>query len=198
MRAGRSIRGDAASVIGPDQPARQLIRNSRPAPGAAPDRVPPYAWVVVAVLAVTLTIASGARFLYGVVLKPVSEEFGWNRAQLTGAVMLAMIVLSICQPLVGLLIDRIGAKKILVGGIALLGVSLIPFSFVTTLWQVYVLYGLLMSFGLAAASPVLATSIVGRWFTKQRGLAMSVATSGSAFGQLLIVPVATWIMLATS
>jgi len=45
---------------------------------------------------------------------------------------------------------------------------------------------------------VLVTSIVGRWFTHKRGLAMSVATSGSAFGQLLIVPVATMIMLATS
>ena len=68
----------------------------------------------------------------------------------------------------------------------------------TSLWQIYFLYGLLMSFGLAAASPVLATSIVGRWFTTNRGLAMSVATSGSAFGQLLIVPIATWIMLTTS
>lgn len=175
-----------------------MIRISRADPAATSDRAAPYAWVVVTVLAVTLTIASGARFLFGVVLKPVSEEFGWNRAQLTGAVMLAMIVLSICQPLVGILIDRIGAKKILVGGIALLGFSLIPFSFATSLWQIYVLYGLLMSFGLAAASPVLATSIVGRWFTTRRGLAMSVATSGSAFGQLLIVPIATWIMLTTS
>jgi MFS family permease len=193
-----SIRGDAASVIGPDQPAHQLIRAPNVDPAAARDRVAPYAWVVVAVVAITLTIASGARFLFGVVLKPISEEFGWNRAQLTGAVMLAMVVLSICQPLVGILVDRIGAKKILVGGIALLGVSLIPLSFATSLWQIYVLYGVLTSFGLAAASPVLATSIVGRWFTHNRGLAMSVATSGSAFGQLLIVPIATWIMLATS
>src|SRR5918994_998445 len=172
LRATRTIRGDAATVIGPDQPARQLIRVSQTDPAAAQERVAPYAWVVVAVLAVTLTIASGARFLFGVVLKPISEEFGWNRAQLTGAVML--------------------------GGIALLGVSLIPFSFASSLWQIYVLYGVLTSLGLAAASPVLTTSIVGRWFTHNRGLAMSVATSGSAFGQLLIVPVATWIMLATS
>jgi MFS family permease len=160
--------------------------------------VPPFAWVVVTVLAVALTFASGARFLFGVVLKPMSEEFGWDRAQLTGAVLLAMIVLSICQPIVGILVDRVGPKKILVGGLALLGVSLIPFSFVTNLWQVYLLYGFLMSFGLAAASPVLATSLVGRWFTEKRGLAMSMATSGSAFGQLLIVPLAAWVMLATS
>jgi MFS family permease len=184
-------------VIGPDQPARQLIRIPDKDP-AAEDRVAPYAWVVVTIVAVTLTIASGARFLFGVVLKPMSEEFGWNRAQLTGAVMLAMVVLSICQPLVGILVDRVGAKKILVGGIALLGVSLVPLSLATSLWQIYLLYGVLTSFGLAAASPVLVTSIVGRWFTQKRGLAMSLATSGSAFGQLLIVPIATWIMLATS
>jgi MFS family permease len=198
MFATGVIRGDTAFVIGPDKPARQLIRVSTTDPAVAEDRDPRYAWVVVAVVAVTLTMASGARFLFGVVLKPMSEEFGWNRAQLTGTVMLAMIVLSICQPLVGMLIDRIGAKSILVGGIALLGVSLIPLSFATNLWQIYVLYGVLTSFGLAAASPVLATSIVSRWFTHKRGLAMSLATSGSAFGQLLIVPIATWIMLATS
>jgi len=197
MFATGVIRGDTAFVIGPDKPARQLVRVSTD-PAVAEDRDPRYAWVVVAVVAVTLTLASGARFLFGVVLKPMSEEFGWNRAQLTGTVMLAMIVLSICQPLVGMLIDRIGAKSILVGGIALLGVSLIPLSFATSLWQIYVLYGVLTSFGLAAASPVLATSIVSRWFTHKRGLAMSLATSGSAFGQLLIVPIATWIMLATS
>jgi MFS family permease len=175
-----------------------LIRVPGADPTVAQDRVAPYAWVVVAVVAITLTIASGARFLFGVVLKPISEEFGWNRAQLTGVVMVAMVVLSICQPVVGILVDRIGAKKILVGGIALLGVSLVPLSVATNLWQIYFFYGVLTSFGLAAASPVLATSIVGHWFTHKRGLAMSVATSGSAFGQLLIVPVATVIMLATS
>ena len=130
-------------------------------------------------------------------LKPISEEFGWNRAQLTGAVMLAMIVLSICQPLVGILVDRIGRRRSSSAG-SRSWVSRLSSPSRPDLWQIYVLYGVLTSFGLAAASPVLATSIVGRWFTQNRGLAMSVATSGSAFGQLLIVPVATWIMLATS
>ena len=97
-----------------EQPPQRLIR--RPGETKESGGVSPYAWVVVAVLAVTLTIASGARFLFGVVLKPISEEFGWNRAQLTGAVMLAMVVLSICQPIIGILVDRVGPKKILVGG----------------------------------------------------------------------------------
>lgn len=174
-----------------------LIRSAANHPAPAP-QIPRYAWVIVAVVAITLTIASGARFLFGVVLKPVSEEFGWNRAQLTGAVMLGMIVISICQPLVGILVDRIGPRRILIGGLVLLSISLVPLAFVTSLWQIYLLYGLLMSFGLAATSPVLSTAIVGRWFTAKRGLAMSIATSGSAFGQLLIVPLATWILVISS
>ena len=178
--------------------ADALVRDPDSAPHSRSDGVPPYAWATVVVVAVTLTIASGARFLFGVVLKPLSEEFGWNRAELTGAVMLGMVVLSICQPLVGILVDRTGPKRILVGGLLLLGLSLIPLSFATSLWQIYVIYGLLTSFGLAAASPVLATAIVGRWFREKRGLAMSMATSGSAFGQLLIVPIAAWIVTSTS
>ena len=121
-------------------------------PGQAPSSNDSYGWVIVAVLAVTMTIASGARFLFGVVLKPVSEEFGWDRAQLTGAVMASMIVISVCQPLIGILVDRIGPKKILVAGLLLLGLSLIPLSMVTQLWQVYLVYGLVMPLGLAAAT----------------------------------------------
>jgi len=152
---------------------------------------------MVAVVAITLTIASGARFVFGVVLKPISEQFGWSRAELTGAVMVGMIVLSICQPVVGYLVDRFSPKRVLVAGLGLLGLALIPFSFATQLWQVYLLYGVLTSFGLAAASPVLATTIIGRWFTDQRALALSLATSGSAFGQLLVVPFATWVVIQT-
>jgi MFS family permease len=168
------------------------------APAAAAGAIPPYAWVIVAVIAVTMTIASGARFLFGVVLKPLSEEFGWNRAELTGAVMVAMVILSVCQPLVGILVDRYGPKRVLVAGLLILGLALVPLSFASSLWQIYLLYGVLTSLGLAAASPVMATSLIGRWFQEKRGLAMSMATSGSAFGQLLIVPLATWIMTMTS
>lgn len=182
----------------PDRSDAPLIRATGDAPPITANSVPRYAWVVVVVVAVTLTIASGARFLFGVVLKPISEEFGWNRAELTGAVMLGMVVLSICQPLIGIMVDRFGPKRILVGGLVLLSLALVPFTFATSLWQVYLLYGVLTSLALAAASPVLATSFVGRWFTEKRGLAMSIATSGSAFGQLLIVPIAAWIMTTTS
>ena len=157
----------------------------------------PRAWTIVAALTVILMVASGARFLFGIVLKPVSEQFGWDRAELTGAVLLGTVALSLCQPLVGLWIDKIGPTRIVVGGCALLGLALLPLAAARELWQVYLFWGVLASLGLAATSPVNATAFVGRWFDRKRGTALSVATSGSAFAQLLIVPVGAWTLTVT-
>ncbi|MGH2560647.1 MAG: MFS transporter [Thermomicrobiales bacterium] len=156
-----------------------------------------YGWVVVATATAILTVTSGARFLYGVVLKPVSDEFDWSRSSLTVAVLINMVVLSICQPFVGALSDRIGPKRILVGGTVLLGVTLLPLSFATELWQFYLVYGVFVAIALAAASPVNTTALVSQWFDRRRGTALALATSGSAFGQLLIVPLAAWTLTRT-
>lgn len=165
--------------------------------GGGPRSGIPTGWIVVAALTAILTATSGARFLFGVVLKPVSEELGWDRASLTAAVTIGMVALALCQPFVGVLVDRLGAKRVLVAGTLLLGVVLVPLSSVTQLWQVYLLYGLVASLGFAATSPVNATALVGRWFGRRRGTAMAIATSGSAFGQLLVVPLATWTLTLT-
>lgn len=140
---------------------------------------------------------SGARFLFGVVLKPVSDEFGWSRTDLSAAVLINMLVLCACQPLVGELVDRFGSRRILLFGVLALVVTLIPISFASALWHWYLFYGVLSAFGIAATSPVNTTSLVSGWFTRRRGTAMALATSGSAFGQLIIVPAAAFTLART-
>ncbi|HUG14199.1 MAG TPA: MFS transporter [Thermomicrobiales bacterium] len=152
-------------------------------------------WIVVIAVMITLAIASGGRFLFGIVLKPVSEEFGWGRAELALAVTISVIALSVLQPLVGWLVDRFGSRRILIAGVVTTAAAMIPMTRATSLWQIYVFYGLLAAFGFAATSPVNTTALVNGWFEKRRGLALSMATSGAAYGQLLIVPIATAVML---
>jgi MFS family permease len=154
-------------------------------------------WIVVASVTLILTATSGARFLYGVVLKPVSEEHGWSRADLTVAVVINMIVLSACQPVIGAVVDRVGSRRVLAIGVVALALVLIPISFATELWHFYVLYGVIAALALVATSPVITTSLVSGWFTHRRGTALAIATSGSAFGQLLIVPLATFTLHKT-
>ncbi|MGH9174501.1 MAG: MFS transporter, partial [Vicinamibacterales bacterium] len=152
-------------------------------------------WIVVIAVMLTLAIASGGRFLFGVVLIPVTEEFGWGRAELALAVTFSVIALSLLQPIVGVLVDRFGSRRVLLVGVLATGSAMVPMTFVTSLWQVYLFYGVLAAFGFAATSPVNTTALVNGWFEKRRGLALSMATSGSAYGQLLIVPIATVIMI---
>lgn len=152
-------------------------------------------WVVVIAVMITLAIASGGRFLFGIVLVPVSDEFGWGRAELAFAVTISVVALSVLQPLVGWLVDRFGSRRILIAGVITTSVAMIPMTLATSLWQIYVFYGLLAAFGFAATSPVNTTALVNGWFEKRRGLALSMATSGAAYGQLLVVPIATAIML---
>ena len=152
-------------------------------------------WVVVIVVMLSLAVASGGRFLFGVVLKPVTEEFGWGRAELSLAVTINVALLSLLQPAIGLLADRFGSRRVLLGGIVAVALAMIPMTLASRLWQIYVFYGLFASVGFAATSPVNTTALVSGWFEKKRGLALSLATSGSAYGQLLIVPIATAIMI---
>jgi MFS family permease len=154
-------------------------------------------WIVVASVTLILTATSGARFLYGVVLKPVSEQYGWSRADMTIAVVINMVVLSACQPVVGAVVDRVGSRRVLAIGVVALSAVLIPISFATALWHFYVLYGVVAALALVATSPVNTTALVSGWFTRRRGTALAIATSGSAFGQLVIVPLATFTLHRT-
>jgi MFS family permease len=97
-----------------------------------------------------------------------------------------------------MLVDRVGSRIVLLVGIVCVAAAMIPMTLVTSLWQVYVFYGLFAAFGFAATSPVNTTALVNGWFEKRRGLALSLATSGAAYGQLLIVPVVTAIMIWAS
>ena len=152
-------------------------------------------WWVVAVVTTVLAVSSGARFLYGVVLKPVSEEFGWSRTDLAAVVTINVIMISILQPFVGIAVDRWGSRPMILLGIVGTGLMALPITLATELWQVYVIYSLVASLAFAAMSPVNVTKLVAGWFTKRRGLALSISTSGAAVGQLAIIPIATWVMV---
>jgi MFS family permease len=157
-----------------------------------------YGWIVVATVALLLAVSSGGRFLFGVVLKPVSEEFGWSRGQLASAVTINVFFLTLLQPVVGWAADRWGSRRVLLVGVAATALMTLPLTFATHLWQVYLLYGALASLAFAATSPVNTTRLISGWFVERRALALSIGTSGAAFGQLAIVPLATWIRVTWS
>lgn len=155
-----------------------------------------YGWVIVAICAVTLAATSGARFSFGVFLKPIADANDWDRASLSFAITLNLILGGLLQPLAGAIVDRYGARLIGTLGALVLGIGFLGLSVADQLWQYYLLYGVISGIGVAATSTVLSAKLIATWFVEKRGTALSMASSGNAIGQLLIVPFATWLLIS--
>jgi sugar phosphate permease len=147
-----------------------------------------YGWLLVACTVMVLALSSGTRMSFGIALGLLSEQFGWTRATLSTIVLISGIIAGLLQPIMGLLVDRLGPRHLIAGGVVLLGVSVWWLTVATTVWQFGLAYGLLGGVGLAATQQVVGSTLVANWFVRHRGLALSVVGSAAAMGWMIIVP----------
>jgi MFS family permease len=151
-----------------------------------------YGWKLAGLSLLVIGLASGPVWSgVGVWVKALEMQFGWSRAQLTGAFSLAQLEGSIFGPLLGYLIDRLGPRRMVFIGLVITGLGFVLFSRTNNLLTFYVSYGLIM-LGTAAGSWLPLMTVVNRWFIRKRGLAMAVAAEGSPLGGLLLLPVLAW------
>jgi MFS family permease len=136
-----------------------------------------------------MTMIYGAQFSFSVFLKPLSEEFGWTRAATSGALATALWVSGLLGIFMGALTDRYGPKVVIIIGGFLGGLGYLFISYMSTLWQLYAAFGVMIAASTGAAwTPITAT--VSRWFTEKRVLALGIVTAGIGVGQMLIPPLA--------
>lgn len=148
-----------------------------------------YGWVIVAITFLTLALVLGSRFSLGMFLPYMPDDIGASVAEISGAMAISMVGAAIVQPLTGALIDRYGGRVVLSLGLASAGLSLVGTALTTSLWQVIVFMGIGGAIAYAAASPVSATSIVASWFSRRRGAALGVATSGTKLAMVILPPI---------
>jgi MFS family permease len=151
-------------------------------------------WIVVIGVAVILFGTAGSRFSFGVFLKPLTDDFGWSRGSLSGALAIAGLSTGLLRPLAGWTADRFDPVRVALTGVALGGIALVGLSRVQTLWQLYVLF-IVMGIGFTLASPATLTKLVSARFTRRRSLALSLAGSGSAVGETALVPLSAVILV---
>jgi MFS family permease len=150
-------------------------------------------WLIVAGAALVLFGAAGSRFSFGVFLTPLSEDFGWSRSSLSGALAIAGLATAFLRPIAGYLSDRFDPAKMALVGMVMAGLSLLGLSQMQELWQLYVLF-LIMGSGFTLASPATLTRLISTAFTKRRSLALSLAGSGSAIGETTLVPISAVVL----
>src|SRR5438552_8360406 len=153
-------------------------------------------WVVVGTVWVTLAIASGLYFSFPVFFVALLDEFGWSRGATAAAFSISSVVQGLLSPVVGILVDRLGPRRIMLGGAGLLGVGGVLASRIGALWSLYAVIGVLAATGLCAVSWVPSGTLIARWFAERRGSMLGLAFSGMGAGVLVMGPLAQWLITA--
>ncbi|MBI2830990.1 MAG: MFS transporter [Chloroflexi bacterium] len=156
-----------------------------------------YGYIIVAAATLTLTLTNGAMYSFGVFLKPLAGEFGWNRAMTSGAYSLFLFILALLYLATGRLTDRLGPRVVGTVCGVFLGLGYFLMSQVNTLWQLYLLYGVVVALGMSGGLVPLM-SMTARWFIKRRGIMTGIVVSGAGLGTVIIPPVASWLIAVYS
>jgi len=150
---------------------------------------PFYGWVVVAGAFLTLFVAYGTQYSFGVFFSALLAEFGWRRASLAGAFSLYACAYCVFGFPAGRLTDVWGPRAVIGAGGLFLGAALAGMALVSALWQPYVLYGVVAALGMGTAY-VPCNATVVKWFVRRRGLATGLASSGASVGTFALPPLA--------
>ena len=147
-----------------------------------------YAWVIAVVTFVVLLVTAGVRATPGVLMVSLESEFGWSRTVISGAVAINIALFGLLGPFAASLMDRWGLRRVVLGAVALLAVSVALTTRMQNQWQLTLLWGVLVGTGTGMTSMVLAAIIANRWFDERRGLVLGVLSAANATGQLVFLP----------
>ncbi len=150
--------------------------------------------IVIATFFITLIIHI-VQFAFGVFLKPMSAEFGWSRALTSGAFALSWIIQGVLGIVMGSLNDRFGPRLVLSICGFFLGASYLLMSQISTVWQFYILSGVLVGVGLSGIVVPLG-STMARWFVAKRNLMTGLGFLGVSGGVLLGSPISALLITA--
>lgn len=148
-----------------------------------------YGYIVVIAAFFMMVLMLGLLYSFGIFFNPLLDDFGWTRAETSGAFSLCWLIAGFFYIVSGKLTDLFGPRLVGVVCGFFLGLGYMLMSQVNSVWQVYLFYGVFIAIGISGAWPAL-TPTVARWFVKRRGLMTGLVTSGVGFGTLLISPVA--------
>ena len=151
-----------------------------------------YGWYILVASFAILFFTSGARYSFGVAFKPMIKEFDWSRGSISFAFFLNMTLFAFSLIAAGRLYDRYGARWVIVISTVFLSAGFALIALISSLWQFYIVYGVFAAIGLGGTSIPLLAALISKWFTKWRGLAISLALAGNCMGQFVLIPVFTF------
>jgi MFS family permease len=147
-----------------------------------------YSWVVIAVTFLTMLVTAAAVGAPGVLIVPLEKEFGWETEQIATAFSIRLLLFGFMGPFAAAFMNYFGVRKVVCVALVLITAGLFASLAMTEIWQLILLWGVVVGFGNGLTAMVLGATVAARWFTARRGLALGMLTASSATGQLAFMP----------
>jgi MFS family permease len=151
------------------------------------------ALLVVAITFFALLFSAGLRSAPGVMMLPLELHFGWDRATISFAAALGILLYGLVGPFAAALMVSFGIRRTMLAGLALMSASTFASQWMTQPWHYVLSWGLLSGIGTGAVASVLGAAVVNRWFATRQGLVMGLLSASTATGALVFVPFLAWL-----
>ena len=154
-----------------------------------------YGWWIVLVTNIICMNGFGTwLYAFPAFFGPMTAEFGWSRAQTSGAASFRSVEGGIAGPIVGWLVDRYGSRNVILGSAIISGFGFVLMSRINSLLGFYLTYGFVVSVGMSGMLYIPAFTVIAKWFAKRLSLAFSLLAVGAALGGTFWSPAAAWLI----
>src|SRR5438270_4427008 len=147
-----------------------------------------YGWVMVGVTFLAALISAGTVGAPGVFIVPLQKEFGWSTAEISSALSIRFILFGLMAPFAAALLNRYGLRNVTLLALLIVVSALLMSLAMTQVWQLMLLWGVMVGIGTGMTALVLGATIAARWFAARRGLVVGILTASVATGQLVFLP----------
>ena len=147
-----------------------------------------YGWVMVGVTFFAALVSAGTVGAPGVFIVPLQHEFGWSTAEISSALSIRFILFGLMAPFAAALLNRYGLRNVTLTAQLIVVSALLISLTMTQVWQLMLLWGVVVGIGTGMTALVLGATIATRWFAERRGLVIGMLTASVATGQLIFLP----------
>ena len=131
--------------------------------------------------------AGAGYYAFALFYKPLEAEFGWGRGAISVAFTIYFVIQGLASPFIGRIIDRYGAKRLIILGAIVSGLGFLWLTCIKNLWSFYGAY-IVAGLGATAMGQIPTTQVVSNWFDKRRGFAIGIMSTGIGIGAFVIGP----------
>jgi predicted MFS family arabinose efflux permease len=142
-----------------------------------------------------LMLAMGIRHGFGLFLQPISSDLGWGRETFALALAVQNLMWGATQPFAGMVADRYGTARVVIGGAALYVLGLVTMAYATAPWLFVLTSGVLLGMGLSGVTFSVVSGVLGRTFPpEKRSMALGISAAAGSFGQFAMLPLTQWLL----